>query len=79
MIKTLEEAKEWAHNRAKIYEQSINKIHFVVCKWNDGYIVHDTKFIYSHRKEYKSEEIIYCTDKVEFKLLLLTLRFLKDE
>ena len=78
-LDTLEKAKEWAHFQATLYDDIPKKIYFVVCKWNEGYIVHKARFIYEHIKEYKSEEIVYCTDITEFKLILITLRLLQNE
>jgi len=79
-LHTLEKAKEWAHNRAKIYSEHVKKIHFVVCKHNDGYIVHNAKFIYDHKNEYSSDELVYCTNHDEFKTIISVLRlFQKDE
>lgn len=79
MLETLEKAKDWAEDRASVYSTNTLKKHFCVFKWNNGFIVHDTKFIEEHHKEYSSEEIVYCTDSFEFKRIMIILRFTKNK
>lgn len=73
-LDTLEKAKEWAENRAAAYG---NGCSFCVCKWNEGYIVHDSRFIKDHFKEYEPDEIIFCTDKYVFEQILALIRINK--
>jgi len=75
MLENLEKAKAWAENRAHVYCQNVLKKHFCVCKWNNGYIVHDLELIKEHYKEYSSNEIVYCTNQEDFKKLMVLLRF----
>jgi hypothetical protein len=76
-LNTLEKAKEWATKSTSFYSKDIEKRHHVVCRWNDGYIVHNVRHIEEHYKEYSSDEIVYCTDKNEMKRLFVMLRFKK--
>ena len=62
-LNTIEKAKIWADNRAKIYQ---GKQCFVVCKYNDGFIVQGLKFLIDHINEYTMDSIVYCTDEIKF-------------
>lgn len=56
---TIEQAIEWAHNRSQIYD---NRYCFVVCKFNDGYIIQTLKYVMDHIDEYKTDDVVYCTN-----------------
>ena len=75
-LNTFEKAKLWADERAKFFADNVSDSYFVVCTHGDGYIVHNVKHIYAHKNEYSSKEILYCTDKHELKMIILTLRLL---
>lgn len=77
-LDTFDKAKAWAHNRAQTFSKDGMKSYFVVCPYNEGYIVHDIKHIYSHINEYLSEEILYCTNEDEFKQIIITIRFIQN-
>lgn len=66
---TFEEAKNWAIDRSKIYTPD-QKVSLIVCKWNDSYIVQDTKFILQHIKEYEVGELVFCTNESQFQEIL---------
>jgi len=70
-LSTIERATRWAENRANNYT---NGASFCVCKFNDGYIVHDSKFVKEHYKEFSFEEIIFCTNEYVFKQIIALIR-----
>ena len=76
-LNTIEKAKKWAHNRAKLFSVNGKLVSFVVCSWNDGYIVHPTSHIIRFQSEYSSDEIIYCTDEDDFLKIMVLLRLIK--
>ena len=75
-LRTVERAIEWAENRAKVYK---NGVSFCVCKFNDGYIVHNSKFVKEHYKEFDFEEIFFCTDEYVLKQILALIKIHKVE
>ena len=54
-LNTLDKAKSWAENRAKVYGSGCA---FMVCKWNDGFIINNIKFVIEHIDEYKSDDTV---------------------
>ena len=74
-LDTLEKAIAWADNRAKSFSKSNIKAYYVVCKWNEGFIVHHINEVLNHLKEYSCDELVYCTDAEELKKLIIMIRF----
>jgi hypothetical protein len=66
-LNTIEKAKKWAEAMAVIYS---NGCSFFVCKWNDEYIVQESKFVKEHYKKYDLEEIVFCTDEYVFSQII---------
>ncbi len=75
-LDNLEKAKDWAKNRANTYG---NGCSFCVCKWNEGYIVHNSKFVKEHYKEFDFEEIFFCTDDYVLKQIIGLIKIHKIE
>lgn len=78
-LNTLEKAKKWANQRARTFSVNGFKASYAVLKFNEGYIVHDVKHILLFKKDYLSEEILYCSDEDTYKKLIIILRFSKNE
>lgn len=72
---TLEEAISHANSLSR----NVN-LHWFVCKWNEGYIVHstsymrrfpDTPFVYSTGPIYQVWQIVYNTKEKRFKHIII--------
>ena len=67
----LQKVKHWADIRSKIYGYC-----FVVRKLNENLVIQTLRFVIDHIDDCKIDEIVYCTDEVEFEKLI-TEHFMK--
>ena len=74
-LNTFLKAKSWADERAKFFSKNGRNVYFIVCKWNDGFIVHEAKEVYKHIKEYTCDELVYCSNEDELKRITIMIRF----